>query len=202
MGGTAEDERPKSPSWWSQVCAWWGRLHIPLPYIPKIYTLLKWSFLIIIAVGERGSQVPEATLRRSPRTHASAQYNLFSQVTTALVGFAQSFLVSGVYYVRTKYFITRVVTDDLDWRWSILEYVGVNAALAFCCTFTLFAISPAASGSGIPDVKAFLNGVDVPAFKQFFTIKTFVAKVDEHSSWRMHITCACMHEGTACMAAC
>lgn len=94
--------------------------------------------------------------------------------------------MSGVYYIRTKYFITRVVTDDLDWRWRILEYVGINALLAFSCTLTLFLISPAASGSGIPDVKAFLNGVDVPAFKQFFTIKTFVAKVNEHTRERTH----------------
>eukprot|EP00798_Chlamydomonas_sp_ICE-L_P020092 gene20093-26810_t len=40
----------------------------------------------------------------------------------------------------------------------------------------MYLISPAATGSGIPDVKAFLNGVDHPAFKNFFTVKTFVAK--------------------------
>ena len=42
--------------------------------------------------------------------------------------------------------------NDNHW-WLILEYVGINALLAFACTFTLFIISPAASGSGIPDVK-------------------------------------------------
>lgn len=35
---------------WAKMEAWWDRIHIPVPYIPKIYTLLKWSFLIIIAV--------------------------------------------------------------------------------------------------------------------------------------------------------
>jgi chloride channel 7 len=49
--------------------------------------------------------------------------------------------------------------------------------LAFLCSFLLWLISPAASGSGIPDVKAYLNGVDNPAFKNFFTIKTFCTKV-------------------------
>ncbi|GAX84673.1 hypothetical protein CEUSTIGMA_g12094.t1 [Chlamydomonas eustigma] len=132
---------------WAQIAEWWNRIHIPLPYIPKLYTFLKWSFLVIIAV------------------------------CTALVGFFQSFLVSTVYMLRAKYFIFRVVNDDLDWRWRILEYAGINAILAFLCTFTLYVISPAASGSGIPDVKAFLNGVESPAFKQFFTVKTFIAKV-------------------------
>ncbi len=70
----------------------------------------------------------------------------------------------------------RSQNEDLDWRWKALEYIGVNAALAYACTFTLYFISPAASGSGIPDVKAFLNGVDSPLFKPFFTIKTFIAK--------------------------
>ncbi len=42
----------------------------------------------------------------------------------------------------------------------------------------MWIISPAASGSGIPDVKAYLNGVESPIFKNFFTIKTFIAKVD------------------------
>ena len=39
-----------SDGWWSKLEQWWDRVHIPLPYIPKVYTLLKWSFLIIIAV--------------------------------------------------------------------------------------------------------------------------------------------------------
>lgn len=59
----------------------------------------------------------------------------------------------------------------------MFEYIGINAILAYLCTLTLYVISPAASGSGIPDVKAFLNGVDSPAFDKFFTFKTFVAKV-------------------------
>ena len=41
-----------SDGWWSKLEQWWDRVHIPLPYIPKVYTLLKWSFLIIIAVSK------------------------------------------------------------------------------------------------------------------------------------------------------
>ena len=36
------------------------------------------------------------------------------QVCTAMVGFFQSFLVSGVYYIRAKYFIFQVVVRDRD----------------------------------------------------------------------------------------
>ncbi len=60
---------------------------------------------------------------------------------------------------------------------DFFEYVAFNLSLAFLSSFSLWAISPAASGSGIPDVKAFLNGVDSPIFAQFFRIRTFVAKV-------------------------
>lgn len=60
---------------------------------------------------------------------------------------------------------------------KFFQYAGFNLLLAFGCSFTLYLISPAASGSGIPDVKAYLNGVESPAWAQFFTVKTFVAKV-------------------------
>ena len=59
--------------------------------------------------------------------------------------------------------------------------------LAFSCCMALFLISPAASGSGIPDIKAYLNGVESPIFKNFFTIKTFVAKACTHA--RAHACC-------------
>ena len=70
-----------------------------------------------------------------------------------MVGFFQSFLVSVVYMLRAQYFIYRVVQESIDWRWRMFEYIGVNAILAYLCTLTLYLISPAASGSGIPDVK-------------------------------------------------
>ena len=60
---------------------------------------------------------------------------------------------------------------------KFIQYAAFNALLAWSCCFVMWIISPAASGSGIPDVKAYLNGVESPIFKNFFTIKTFVAKV-------------------------
>jgi chloride channel 7 len=63
------------------------------------------------------------------------------------------------------------------WIPKFFQWLGFNLLLAFGCSISLFLISPAASGSGIPDVKAYLNGVESPIFRNFFTVKTFVAKV-------------------------
>jgi chloride channel 7 len=46
---------------------------------------------------------------------------------------------------------------------KFLQYAAFNLLLAFLCSFALYVISPAGSGSGIPDVKAFLNGAVVLA---------------------------------------
>lgn len=63
------------------------------------------------------------------------------------------------------------------WIPKFFQYSGFNLLLAFGSSVSLFLISPAAAGSGIPDVKAYLNGVEHPAFRNFFTVETFVAKV-------------------------
>ena len=47
------------------------------------------------------------------------------------------------------------------WVPKYFQYTGFNLLLAFSSTMALFLISPAASGSGIPDVKAYLNGEGV-----------------------------------------
>lgn len=63
------------------------------------------------------------------------------------------------------------------WIPKFFKFLGFNLLLAFGASLSLFLISPAAAGSGIPNVKAYLNGVESPVFRNFFTIKTFVAKV-------------------------
>lgn len=152
--------------------------------IPRLYTLLRWLFLIVIAI------------------------------STALVGFFQSLLVSSLYKTRTEFLDKRILVSthkesikrSLETRLAsgallpsinscrrtafsalqlkderilikFLEYTGFNLLLAWLCCFVMWVISPAASGSGIPDVKAYLNGVESPIFKNFFTVKTFIAKV-------------------------
>ncbi|KAG2483148.1 hypothetical protein HYH03_017993 [Edaphochlamys debaryana] len=114
--------------------------------IPRLYTLLRWLFLVVIAI------------------------------STALVGFGQSMLVSSLYELRSQFIFSIVLLDENIFL-KFLQYMAFNLLLAFLCCFFMWIISPAASGSGIPDVKAYLNGVESPIFKNFFTLKTFVAKV-------------------------
>jgi len=61
----------------------------------------------------------------------------------------------------------------------VLRVAGLNLLLAVGASLSVCLISPAAAGSGIPDVKAFLNGADTPreVFRDFFTLRTFAAKV-------------------------
>lgn len=42
-------------------------------------------------------------------------------------------------------------------------YVGCNMVLAIAAAALCAYIAPAAAGSGIPEVKAYLNGVDAPS---------------------------------------
>ncbi|GBF95490.1 chloride channel CLC-c [Raphidocelis subcapitata] len=97
-------------------------------------------------------------------------------VATALVGFAQSMLVASLYKMRSN-LVYNIVSEHSAWVPKFFQYMGFNLLLAFGSSLSLFLISPAASGSGIPDVKAYLNGASSPIFRNFFTIKTFVAKV-------------------------
>lgn len=118
------------------------------PGVPRLFTLLKWTFLVAIAAA------------------------------TALVGFAQSMLVASLYRARAGFTFKIVAEEDgAEWLAKFAEYSGFNLALAFAASASLFLVSPAAAGSGIPDVKAYLNGVDCPQFRDFFTVRTFCAKV-------------------------
>lgn len=49
-----------------------------------------------------------------------------------------------------------------------------NFVLTLIASTVTAYIAPAAAGSGIPEVKAYLNGVDAPGI---FTLRTFVVKV-------------------------
>ena len=43
---------------------------------------------------------------------------------------------------------------------AFAAYAGCNVVLAVCAAVLCAFIAPAAAGSGIPEVKAYLNGVD------------------------------------------
>lgn len=57
---------------------------------------------------------------------------------------------------------------------AFLVFASSNFGLIlFSSVITAF-ISPVAAGSGIPEVKAYLNGVDAPGI---FTLRTLIVKV-------------------------
>lgn len=57
---------------------------------------------------------------------------------------------------------------------AFLVFAASNFGLTlFACIITAF-IAPEAAGSGIPEVKAYLNGVDAPAI---FSLRTLIVKV-------------------------
>jgi chloride channel 7 len=58
----------------------------------------------------------------------------------------------------------------LGWLVFTAATVAATIMAVACC----LVISPAAAGSGIPDVVAYLNGVDVPAV---FLFRTLIAKI-------------------------
>lgn len=57
---------------------------------------------------------------------------------------------------------------------AFLLYAGSNVGLILVSSLLCVYISPAAAGSGIPEVKAYLNGVDTP---NIFSLKTLFVKV-------------------------
>jgi hypothetical protein len=59
---------------------------------------------------------------------------------------------------------------------AFLVYAGANMLLVMLAAMLCVYIGPSAAGSGIPEVKAYLNGVDTP---HVFSLNTLVVKVRE-----------------------
>jgi chloride channel 7 len=59
---------------------------------------------------------------------------------------------------------------------AFFVYAGANMLLVMLAAMLCVYIGPSAAGSGIPEVKAYLNGVDTP---HVFSLNTLVVKVRE-----------------------
>lgn len=57
---------------------------------------------------------------------------------------------------------------------AFLEYTLINLSLALASSAICLWFAPLAVGSGLPEVKAYLNGVCVPRFAKF---NVFLAKI-------------------------
>ncbi|KAL2634106.1 hypothetical protein R1flu_005585 [Riccia fluitans] len=93
-------------------------------------------------------------------------------VMTALIGFGINMAVENIagakFLAVTKFMSTRGFVA------SFLLYAGSNAVLILLGSMLCVYVSPAAAGSGIPEVKAYLNGVDAP---NIFSPQTLLVKV-------------------------
>ncbi|XP_042427985.1 putative chloride channel-like protein CLC-g [Zingiber officinale] len=88
------------------------------------------------------------------------------------VGFFNNLAVENI--AGVKFVITSNMMLASKYGWAFAVFAGSNfVLLMFASAITIF-ISPAAAGSGIPEVKAYLNGVDAP---QIFSLKTLCVKV-------------------------
>jgi len=57
---------------------------------------------------------------------------------------------------------------------AFVVYAGFNVMLVMVAALLCVYVGPSAAGSGIPEVKAYLNGVDTP---NIFSINTLIVKV-------------------------
>lgn len=81
-----------------------------------------------------------------------------------------------VYFFQCRYFI------------AFLAYGGSNLVLAATAAAICAYIAPAAAGSGIPEVKAYLNGVDAYAILAPSTLFVKVKYNSEYNTWYFFFT--------------
>ncbi|GAB2277254.1 hypothetical protein Dimus_011961 [Dionaea muscipula] len=82
-------------------------------------------------------------------------------LSTGLVGFFNNIAVENA--AGFKLLLTGDLMSDGKYFKAFLVYAGCNITLAAIAGALCAFIAPAAAGSGIPEVKAYLNGVDAPS---------------------------------------
>jgi chloride channel 7 len=96
-------------------------------------------------------------------------------------------LLIGVGTGLSAFFINISVENFSGWKFAatfavmrhsyilgFLLYVLFNGALVFSSVYIVTQFAPAAAGSGIPEIKAYLNGIDTPGILLF---RTLVGKI-------------------------
>ncbi|CAM6118423.1 unnamed protein product [Calypogeia fissa] len=99
-------------------------------------------------------------------------FALLIALFTALVGLGINVAVENI--AGAKFVWTAKDIQENGYVWAFLGYAGINVSLVGFAAVLVVYIAPAAAGSGIPEVKAFLNGVDTP---NIFSFKTFFVKI-------------------------
>lgn len=86
---------------------------------------------------------------------------LLIALSTALVGFFNNIGVENI--AGFKLLLTADLMSEKKYLMAFLAYASCNIGLATLAACLCAFIAPAAAGSGIPEVKAYLNGVDAPS---------------------------------------
>ncbi|CAI9770160.1 unnamed protein product [Fraxinus pennsylvanica] len=79
-------------------------------------------------------------------------------LSTALVGFFNNLAVENIAGFKLLLTSNLMIADKYYQAFAV--FAGLNMILAVCAAVLCAFIAPAAAGSGIPEVKAYLNGVD------------------------------------------
>ncbi|KAG2718869.1 hypothetical protein I3760_03G240400 [Carya illinoinensis] len=90
----------------------------------------------------------------------------------SLVGFCNNLAVENL--AGMKFVVTSNMMLERRFGMAFLVFSMSNFVLTLFASIITAFIAPAASGSGIPEVKAYLNGVDAPGI---FTLRTLVVKI-------------------------
>ncbi|XP_008793993.2 putative chloride channel-like protein CLC-g [Phoenix dactylifera] len=88
------------------------------------------------------------------------------------VGFFNNLAVENI--AGFKFVVTSNLMLAKKYAWAFGVFAGSNFVLAMFASVLTAYIAPAAAGSGIPEVKAYLNGIDAP---DLFSLRTLVVKV-------------------------
>ncbi|KAJ8753175.1 hypothetical protein K2173_017753 [Erythroxylum novogranatense] len=96
----------------------------------------------------------------------------FIGVIVSLIGFANNLAVENL--AGVKFVVTSNMMLARRFGMAFTVFSASNFVLTLFASLITAFISPAASGSGIPEVKAYLNGVDTPGI---FSLRTLVVKI-------------------------
>ncbi|CAM8966316.1 unnamed protein product [Rhodiola kirilowii] len=86
----------------------------------------------------------------------------------ALIGFCNNLAVENL--AGVKFVITSNMMLTRRFGMAFLVFLLSNFVLTFVATIITVFVAPAAAGSGIPEIKAYLNGVDAPGILSFPTL--------------------------------
>ncbi|KAK1434674.1 hypothetical protein QVD17_00423 [Tagetes erecta] len=93
-------------------------------------------------------------------------------IVVSLIGFFNNLAIENI--AGEKFVITSNMMLANRYLAAFLIFAAANLVLTLFATLITTLIAPEAAGSGIPEVKAYLNGVDAPAI---FSFRTLLVKI-------------------------